>query len=84
MNLLFISEKDVSHVVTPVIRDVSAFYEVMEIDDDLKKVILGGGSSDEIEEVASKNGMVTILENGIEKALSGVTSLEEVIRVIKS
>lgn len=59
-------------------------YEVMEMTDDLKKVILEGGSSDAIEEIAVNNGMQTMLENGIEKALSGTTSLEEVIRVIKS
>jgi len=59
-------------------------YEVMEMTDDLKKVVLEGGSSDAIEEMAVNSGMQTMLENGIEKALSGTTSLEEVIRVIKS
>ena len=59
-------------------------YEVMELNDELKLAVLAGKSSDEIEDVAIKNGMVIMLENGIEKALSGVTSLEEIIRVIKS
>lgn len=59
-------------------------YEVLEMSDGIKKIILKGGSSDEIEEEAVKSGMVTMLENGIEKALSGVTSLEEIIRVIKT
>jgi len=59
-------------------------YEVMEMNDDIKEVILKGGSSDEIEKAAIKNGMVPMLEDGIEKALSGHTSLEEIIRVIKT
>lgn len=59
-------------------------YEILEMNDDIKQVMLKGGSSDDIEEVAIKNGMVTMLENGIDRALSGVTSLEEVIRVIKT
>ena len=59
-------------------------FEIMELSDEIKSVILSGRSSDEIEDVAIKNGMITMLENGIEKALSGITSLEEIIRVIKS
>jgi type IV pilus assembly protein PilB len=59
-------------------------YEVLEMNEAVKKVILEGGSSDAIEEAAVKTGMTSMLENGIEKALSGLTSLEEVIRVIKS
>ncbi len=59
-------------------------YEVMEMNDDIKEIILKGGSSDEIEKIAIKNGMVTMLDDGIEKALSGQTSLEEIIRVIKT
>jgi type II secretory ATPase GspE/PulE/Tfp pilus assembly ATPase PilB-like protein len=59
-------------------------YEVLEMGEDIKKIIMEGKTSDEIEALAEENGMTTMLENGIEKALSGVTSLEEVIRVIKS
>ncbi len=59
-------------------------YEVLEMTEDIKKAILQEGSADEIEDAAIRNGMTTMLENGIEKALSGITSLEEVIRVIKT
>ncbi len=59
-------------------------YEVMELDEELKKIILKSGNADEIENAAEKGGMPIMLENGIEKALSGVTSLEEIIRVIKT
>lgn len=59
-------------------------YEVLEMDDEIKKAVINGASADELENIAVKNGMTTMLENGIEKALSGETSLEEVIRVIKT
>lgn len=59
-------------------------YEVLETSDLLKKGIIEGLPANEIEKNAVENGMSTMLENGIKKALSGVTSLEEIIRVIKS
>lgn len=59
-------------------------YEVMEMSENLKKAILEGKSADELEALAAEEGMTIMLENGIEKALSGITSLEEVIRVIKT
>ena len=59
-------------------------FEVLEMNDDIKGAMLKGASSDEIEEIAVKSGMTLMLEDGIRKALSGLTSLEEVIRVIKA
>jgi type II secretory ATPase GspE/PulE/Tfp pilus assembly ATPase PilB-like protein len=59
-------------------------FELMEFDDEIKNAIMGGINADKIEDIAVKNGMTTMLENGVEKALSGITSLEEIIRVIKS
>ena len=59
-------------------------YEVMELNDELKKAVIEGKTADELEDIAIKTGMTTMLENGIEKALSGITSLEEIIRVIKT
>lgn len=58
-------------------------YEVMESNDAIKRAIVEGKPADVLEEVAVQSGMATMLENGIEKALSGITSLEEIIRVIK-
>lgn len=59
-------------------------YEVMETSDPLKKAIIEGKPADDIEDIAVEQGMPTMMENGIKKALSGITSLEEVIRVIKT
>lgn len=59
-------------------------YELLQISDNIKKTIIEGLPSDEIEKIAVGENMSTMLENGIRKALSGVTSLEEIIRVIKT
>ena len=59
-------------------------YEVMEINNAIKKAIIEGKTANEIEAIAVESGMTTMLENGIKLALSGTTSLEEIMRVIKS
>jgi type IV pilus assembly protein PilB len=58
-------------------------YEVLEIDDIIKELIIKKSFSDEIEEAAIKNGMTTMLHDGIEKALNGATTVMEVIRVTR-
>ena len=56
----------------------------MEINNAIKKAIIEGKIANEIEAIAVESGMTTMLENGIKLALSGTTSLEEIMRVIKS
>ncbi len=57
-------------------------HEVMKMTPTIKELILKGASADEIEEVAKKEGMMTMLEDGIFLAVSGRTSTEEVLRVV--
>jgi len=57
-------------------------HEVLSISPALKEKVTGGGTADDIEEIARGEGMLTMLEDGIFKAARGVTSLEEVLRVI--
>lgn len=57
-------------------------YEVMLMDDDLRRLIIEKASADTIQKKARENGMTTMLEDGIDKALHGVTSMEEVMRVM--
>ncbi len=57
-------------------------YEVLPIDEDVKKLVINHASSYEITKKAIANGMTTILEDGIDKAVSGLTAISEVIRVI--
>jgi type IV pilus assembly protein PilB len=58
-------------------------YEVMEINDEISKLILNKGSRSQLEKAALANGMITVLQDGFIKAKSGVTSIEEVLRVTK-
>ena len=55
-------------------------FESLEINDDLAELILNKSGEREIFEVAREQGMFTIEEDGIIKALEGITSLEEVMR----
>lgn len=58
-------------------------FEVMQMNNDLRSVILKGATNMEIQELALKTGMVTLEQAGILKALDGVTSLEEVYAVAR-
>ncbi|MEI6668391.1 MAG: type IV-A pilus assembly ATPase PilB [Acidobacteriota bacterium] len=55
-------------------------YEVMEISDALKELILVGASSQELRRKAIEEGMVTLRQSGLRKIMAGVTTMEEVLR----
>jgi type II secretory ATPase GspE/PulE/Tfp pilus assembly ATPase PilB-like protein len=57
-------------------------FEVMTIDDALRTAILDGRSASEIEDLARRNGMRTLEESAAQKVLAGVTSVEEMHRVL--
>jgi len=57
-------------------------HEVLKVSASIKEMILHGSSQDEIEAQAKKDGMMTILEDGVFQAVLGNTSLEEVFRVV--
>jgi len=57
-------------------------HEVMEVSPALKDMVMQDKTGDEIEEMARKEGMLTMIEDGIFKAAQGMTSIEEVLRVI--
>jgi type II secretory ATPase GspE/PulE/Tfp pilus assembly ATPase PilB-like protein len=55
-------------------------FEVLTINDKIEKLILEMGSEREITQAALEDGMITMTQDGIIKALSGLTSMEEVWR----
>ena len=56
--------------------------EVIEVDDDVRTLLLQGKSSEAIKAyVRKEQGMETLFENALDKALKGETTLEEVLRV---
>lgn len=57
-------------------------HEVLEMSPALKDMVMNGKTGDEVAAQARKEGMLTMIEDGIFKAAQGLTSIEEVLRVI--
>jgi type IV pilus assembly protein PilB len=55
-------------------------YEVMEITDELRELILVGASALELKKKAVEGGMVTLRHSGLTKIAAGVATIEEVVR----
>lgn len=60
-----------------------AIFELLIVSEQIRKLILAKASSDEIKAVARREGMITLWEDGLAKVKSGVTSLEEVVKVTR-
>ncbi len=60
----------------------TGMHEVMKVTSTIKEMIVKGTSQDEIEAQAKKEGMMTMIEDGVYQAILGVTTLEEVFRVV--
>jgi type IV pilus assembly protein PilB len=55
-------------------------YEVMEIGEQLRELILVGASGLELRRKAVEEGMITLRRSGLHKVMEGVTTIEEVAR----
>jgi type IV pilus assembly protein PilB len=55
-------------------------YEVMEVTDEIRELILIGASALELRKRAIEDGMITLRESGLQKIRNGITTLEEVVR----
>lgn len=60
----------------------AGIHEVLPMTSTIKDMVMSSATSDDIEAQARKEGMLTMLEDGIYKAARGLTSVEEVLRVI--
>ena len=56
-------------------------FEVLDMNEDIKNLILKRASTDEIVNVARKGGMKLMVEDGMEKVFNGITTIQEVLRV---
>lgn len=61
----------------------TGIFEVLEMEENIKQMIMTKANSDELQEQAIKNGMTIMLEDGVDKVLSGVTTIEEILRVTR-
>ncbi|MBP5512414.1 type II/IV secretion system protein [Candidatus Saccharibacteria bacterium] len=59
----------------------AGLYETIEVDDDIQKLVISHATSGEIMKVAKEKGTLTMRQDGMLKALSGVTTVSEVNRV---
>lgn len=57
-------------------------HEILAVSPAIRDLIMHGATADAVEEQARKEGMLTMLEDGIYKSARGVTSLEEVLRAV--
>ncbi len=64
-------------------RDRIGIHEVMEVTPTIKNLIMSNATSDDVEKQAKKEGMMTMFEDGIFKAVQGITSIEEILRVTR-
>lgn len=55
-------------------------YEVMEVNDELRELILVGASALELRKKAIEDGMITLRNSGLFKIKQGITTIEEVVR----
>ena len=59
-----------------------ALHEVMVVSEEIERLAVEHSSATVIEKVAISEGMVTLRDDGLTKVLNGVTSLEEILRVV--
>ena len=57
-------------------------HEVLRMTPTIRSLVIKGSSSSDIEAQARKEGMLTMLEDGVFKCVQGLTSIEEVLRVV--
>ena len=61
----------------------SGIFEVLEVTEPIRRLIMRRANADEIRVAAKQGGMTTMLEDGFNKAVAGVTSIAEILRVIR-
>ncbi len=59
----------------------TAIFELFIVEDDARRLILTGADSNQLREMATQHGMRTLLRDGAEKIMDGITTLSEVLRV---
>jgi general secretion pathway protein E len=65
-------------------RGRTAIFEIMIVDDDIKRLVLKTSDANQINELTTKKRMVTLQQDGIYKVLEGITTTEEVLRVTRA
>jgi len=59
----------------------TGIHELLRVDEEIKGMLIGKRSTEEIKHVALEKGMKTLRQDAVMKALQGITTIDEVIRV---
>ena len=59
-----------------------ALHEVMRVTEEIERLAVSHASAAEIAQMARKQGMVALRDDGWRKVISGLTSIEEILRVV--
>jgi type IV pilus assembly protein PilB len=59
-----------------------ALHEVMTVTEEIERLAVARASTDEIEKMASAQGMTSLREDGWLRVSRGLTSIEEILRVV--
>lgn len=63
------------------VRGRFGIFEIFQVNEEIEKLVYSGGTSAQMRTIAKELGMRTMREDGVRKALAGMTSLEEVLSV---
>ncbi len=64
-------------------KDRVGIHEILKVNETIKNLVMSNATSDDIEKQAKKEGMITMLEDGIIKCVQGITTIEEILRVTR-
>ena len=65
-------------------KDRLGIHEVLEIEGDLQRLIIGSPSRDALDAYLEAKGVRTLIRDGVERAMEGRTTVEEVLRAVNS
>ena len=82
-NLLFYRGKGCKRCNNTGYKGRIGIYEALEVDENVRNLILKKSDGSEIGEYAKKKGVISIVEDGFIKAKNGITTIEEILRVTK-
>jgi len=63
-------------------KSTIGIYEVLFVSESIKALIVQKATADQIQKQAETEGMVTMVQDGFLKAAQGITSIEEILRVV--
>ncbi|MGD9495054.1 MAG: GspE/PulE family protein [Armatimonadota bacterium] len=61
-----------------------AVFELMVMNQEIRELVVRRASADQVKEAAVANGMVTLAQDALDKAIKGVTDIDEILRVVST